>query len=420
MPEDARTWHSDATYKVTWHGYPLLVAGYTDRANHFHLAAVSLCSTEKSSDFAPLFQSIYDRRPDLLPTMLLTDASESMYNALPKEWSHVTRGMCYVHVYRNVENAAKKYVKSQSKRILFLREFGDLSAAWNLDSYLKVRSLLIEKYSTDPEVTNVLDHYVRTWCTDRLQNHFSGSAPGCSMHNNGLEGENGAIKFIATDYKQMSVTDFCMSISKFIQAESLEKDPKSNNYRPYLRNPEIKCSTYTSVANAITNKRYFIYESTSDTVDSNFYAVASREAVDEDAVMFENAIRKFKNSSWESFDDFTFSTKRIKILVGSTGQWRCTCYKFSREHHCVHSLLLSYLGNEKSVVDKVLENTRLARTKKARGDTKKARPAQTRQANTPVLAGGIVADALASKVLTTSNGSSAAGRISPSTESFEI
>jgi hypothetical protein len=136
--------------------------------------------------------------------------------------------------------------------------------------------------------------------------------------------------------------------------------------------------------------------------------------------MFENAIPKFKNSSWESFDDFTFSTKRIKILFGSTGQWRCTCYKFSREHHCVHSLLLSYLGNEKSVVDKVLENTRLARTKKARGNTKKARPALTRQPNTPVLAGGIVADALASKVLTTSNGSSAAGRISPSTESFEI
>ena len=45
------------------------------------------------------------------------------------------------------------------------------------------------------------------------------------MHNSGLEVKNGAIKLIATDYKQMSVTDFCMAISKFIQAESLEKDP---------------------------------------------------------------------------------------------------------------------------------------------------------------------------------------------------
>ena len=93
---------------------------------------------------------------------------------------------------------------------------------------------------------------------------------------------------------------------------------------------------------------------------------------------------------------------------------------FKRASLCPLSSSKSDRENKKSVVDKVLENTRLARTKKARGNTKKARPALTRQPNTPVLAGGIVADALASKVLTTSNGSSAAGRISPSTESFEI
>ena len=64
-------------------------------------------------------------------TMLLTDAAESMHNALPAAWSHATRGMCYVHVYRNVENAAKKFVKAESKRMLFLKEFGDLSASWS-------------------------------------------------------------------------------------------------------------------------------------------------------------------------------------------------------------------------------------------------------------------------------------------------
>ena len=97
--------------------------------------------------------------------MLLTDASESMHNALPDEWAHATRGMCYVHVYRNVENVAKKFVKAESKRILFLREFGDLSASWSRESYLKVRQLLIQKYATDQEVSKVIDHYLRTWCT---------------------------------------------------------------------------------------------------------------------------------------------------------------------------------------------------------------------------------------------------------------
>ena len=261
IPSDAYAWHSDATYKVTWHGYPLLVTRYTDRANHFHLAAVSLCSTEKASDFAPLFQSIFDRRPDVIPTMLLTDAAESMHNALPAAWSHATRGMCYVHVYRNVENAAKKFVKAESKRMLFLKEFGDLSATWSQECYLKVRDLLIQKYSTDPEISKVLDHYNRTWCTERLQNHFSGVAPGYTMNNNGLEGENGAIKFLATNFKQMSVPDFCVSISKFIKAESLEKDEASSNFRPYMRHPEIKCSTFTSIATAVNQKKYLVYGS---------------------------------------------------------------------------------------------------------------------------------------------------------------
>ena len=187
----------------------------------------------------------------------------------------------------------------------------------------------------------------------------------------------------------MSVPDFCVAISKFIQAESLEKDETSNNFRPYMRHPEIKCSTFTSIATAVNNKKYLVYGSGMNDDRFKIYAVTSREGIEENGALFDGAIQKFKNLSWETFDDFTYCTKRIKILYGSAGDVRCTCYKFSREHHCVHSLLLRYLGNEKTVVSKVLENTRLARTKKARGNTKKARPALAIQPNTPVLAGGI-------------------------------
>ena len=99
---------------------------------------------------------------------------------------------------------------------------------------------------------------------------------------------------------------------------------------------------------------------------------------------------------------------------------KCTCYKFSREHHCVHSLLLRYLGNEKMVVSKVLENTRLARTKKARGNTKKARPALAIQPNTPVLAGGI-SNTSSKLVAVGSNGLPAAhGPPAPAADRFEF
>ena len=99
------------------------------------------------------------------------------------------------------------------------------------------------------------------------------------MHNNGLEGKNGAIKFLATDFKQMSIPDFCNSISKFIQAESLEKDEKSNNFRPYKREPEIKSLTYTAVSMAVYNKSYSVYQTGLDD-DRKIYALSRREGAD--------------------------------------------------------------------------------------------------------------------------------------------
>ena len=50
------------------------------------------------------------------------------------------------------------------------------------------------------------------------------------------------------------------------------------------------------------------------------------------------------------------------------------------------TLYLGYLNNEKNVVCKVLENTKLSRTKKVRGNTKMARPALAKQPNAPLLA----------------------------------
>lgn len=259
-------------------------------------------------------------------------------------------------------NFRQKVIKAQGKRVLFLKDFGDMSASCSRESYLKVQTLLVQKYSTDAEVSCVLDHYVRTWCTDRLQNHFSGVAPGYSMHNNGLEGKNGAIKILATDFKQMSIPDFCKAIGKFIHAESLEKDERSSNFRPHMRQPEIKSSTYSTVSTAVAKNAYNVYESAA-CEGSKFFAVARHEMISADTEIFEAAIQKFRCLSWETFDDFTNSTKKIKILSGSYGEWRCTWYTYSREHHCVHSLLISYLKDEKAVVSKVLENTKLARIK---------------------------------------------------------
>ena len=44
-------WHVDATYKLTWQGYPVFVIDVTDGAKHFHPTAWAFTSNEDFQDF---------------------------------------------------------------------------------------------------------------------------------------------------------------------------------------------------------------------------------------------------------------------------------------------------------------------------------------------------------------------------------
>ena len=52
---------------------------------------------------------------------------------------------------------------------------------------------------------------------------------------------------------------------------------------------------------------FVIFNARSDTASISF---ASREGIDENGEVFNTAIQKFKNLSWNFFDDFTYCTKR--------------------------------------------------------------------------------------------------------------
>ena len=47
--------HADATYKLIWQGFPVLVIGTSDRDKVFHIIAVAVCSNERTADFEFLF-----------------------------------------------------------------------------------------------------------------------------------------------------------------------------------------------------------------------------------------------------------------------------------------------------------------------------------------------------------------------------
>lgn len=47
----------DATYKLTWQGFPLLIRGCSDKNNVFHPLCAALCKSESSDDYAFIFDA---------------------------------------------------------------------------------------------------------------------------------------------------------------------------------------------------------------------------------------------------------------------------------------------------------------------------------------------------------------------------
>lgn len=50
--------HADATYKLIWQGFPVIVCGTTDLGRHFHHFGVSVCVNERQEDFAFVFKTL--------------------------------------------------------------------------------------------------------------------------------------------------------------------------------------------------------------------------------------------------------------------------------------------------------------------------------------------------------------------------
>jgi hypothetical protein len=78
--------HADASYKLIWHGYPVLVVGTTDKIRQFHPFGFCICSNEKTADFVFLFEAlklgtakVFNNQ--ICPNTIVCDASSAIQNA---------------------------------------------------------------------------------------------------------------------------------------------------------------------------------------------------------------------------------------------------------------------------------------------------------------------------------------------------
>ena len=80
-----RILQADATYKLLWLGFPVLIIGISDMNKIFHPIGIALCKDEKTADFAFIFNSLVIginrcNLPELNHVDLLADAADSITN----------------------------------------------------------------------------------------------------------------------------------------------------------------------------------------------------------------------------------------------------------------------------------------------------------------------------------------------------
>lgn len=76
--------HADATYKLIWQGFLVLICGTTDMRRHFHPFGVGVCVNERQEDFTFIFNTIkqkalhiFNVQPDF--KVLISDAAGNLF-----------------------------------------------------------------------------------------------------------------------------------------------------------------------------------------------------------------------------------------------------------------------------------------------------------------------------------------------------
>jgi hypothetical protein len=110
---------ADGTYKLNWHGYPLIVVGTADRARKNHPFGIGLSTKETWDDFAFMFKAIKTGAQevhsiDFQPLYLMSDAAPAIGNGARATWPSIPIAMCWAHVAANLQ---KKFSMIEDKQL---------------------------------------------------------------------------------------------------------------------------------------------------------------------------------------------------------------------------------------------------------------------------------------------------------------
>lgn len=325
---DSNRVHADATYKLIWQGFPVLMNGFTDMNRKFHPTCVAVCTSEQEKDFVFIFASVRQGFKDIFnfefdPDYLIADAAPQISNAGIKVFgSDIKIVMCWYHMHKNVAAKVPAFLKEVKKQNEFLSDLEQLQVAKSTAIFDIAVELFMAKWRAESEP--LIEYFENQWV---LKNRFWYEAFALLIPstNNALEAKNRLIKDEHTLRERMDLGKFRFTLFAMVESwsnayvsglDSIAKDA-----------PHIEMKMWTEGYNfakangKVTSRRRgntIIYRSfCAETIDD------STEWPDFDS---------FKKKSFSFYDTtFNYPVKRENWLQG-----KCDCKDYFKLYICRH------------------------------------------------------------------------------------
>lgn len=364
--------HADATYKLIWQGFPILLLGTTDSDRRFHLIGMSVSTNEKTADFEFIFKTIKNATNDLLgyqlkPRYLVSDAAFSIKNAFANVFGHEdNKIMCWAHLRRAVVKKLPQYIRESKRQHEFVADLDKLQLSNSQEVFKRASELFIEKWE---EVSNdLMEYFVQEWLNQH-PNWYEGFATKIPSTNNALESFNNVIKTEQTLRERFDLSQFRVVLFKMISQWSIEYESGLNAMN--RANPNIELKNWTDGYNFARSNTKITSSTRNTRADCVTYLILLGD-------------KNFDMSpeSWKTFSDFknALNMARVTFNMPVTAEnWidgKCDCGNFFKEYICEH--VIGVALRLKCVNAPVEAKTIPIGQKRKRGRPAKSRPALQR------------------------------------------
>lgn len=376
---------ADGTYKIVWQKFPLIIVGFVDRRNHFHVLCACLTSNERTNEYRFVFQTIKNAiekhtKTTFEPNVLISDAAPAIRNGFYDTFESATQNViCFVHVLRNIRKAP---LKNKANRDAIVRDIKVLHKSPNKYEFDIACDLFIAKWTQNDEKI-FCDYLQSQWLQSDTQNWYCGYSPFVPAHNNCQEGFNNSIKrdhlmreLLPFDTFKIALNDMVCEMShSYSPSVTIEKVKTVENA------PLITNDLYRDGHQWINNESTILGKL--DSADDKFKVFFSSSEKYENASQYENtidALAAISCSDFESFDDYKQNcyrmVYRIKIRCSTTAWFTestCCCSDFYSKYICKHIIGLAFYLKLKKMPKEAVSV--LIEEKRSRGRAPKAKKA---------------------------------------------